>query len=168
LFWSALDDFNSAVGRLVVQPTGSVALSTRRVIGIRVNYNFATYATPEGALGSNVDFCTLPAHLCDDVHGVVSFGSGRFAQNKQGVYYNDPSRLFQHELMHALGFGHGCYWPSIMMHRGGACMTAAVPPDVSVDDVAYMELVFRLATVLQRHPQAWHLEEALNGALRKR
>jgi hypothetical protein len=68
----------------------------------------------------------------------------------------------QHEMMHALGFGHACYWSSVMMHTGPAC-SSNVPLDVSVDDVAYMELVFRLASVLATHPQAWNLDEALTG-----
>ena len=65
--------------------------------------------------------------------------------------------------MHALGFGHGCYWSSVMMHTGPA-RSQTVPTDVTVDDVAYMELVFRLASVLTTYPQAWNLDEALSGA----
>jgi hypothetical protein len=51
------------------------------------------------------------------------------------------------------------------MQTGPGCSTE-VPRDVTVDDVAYMELVFRLASVLEAHPQAWHLDAALAATKR--
>ena len=156
-FWSAMDDFNEAMGRPVFQPTSSVALTTRNVIGVRIDYDNQGYF---GALGSNLDVCRLPTRACHDLHGSVMFSRGIFYHS---VFDEQNFRSMQHEMMHALGFGHGCYWSSVMMHSGAAC-SQIIPTRVTVDDVAYMELVFRLASVLATHPQAWNLDEALAGA----
>ena len=156
-FWSAMNDFNEAMGRIVFQPTTSVALTTRNVIGVRIDYENGGYF---GALGANWDVCHLPARACNDLHGSVIFARGIFYHS---IFDEENFRSMQHEMMHALGFGHGCYWSSVMMHTGPAC-SSNVPLDVTVDDVAYMELVFRLASVLAMHPQAWNLDEALAGA----
>ena len=156
-FWSAMNDVNDAMGRQVFRPTGSVALTTRNVIGIRVDYDNRGYF---GSLGANFDLCKLPARTCTDLHGVVTLARGVFFRS---IFDESNVRAIQHEMMHALGFGHGCFWPSIMMHTGPTC-APTVPTRVSVDDVAYMELIFRLATVIAEHPQAWNLDEALAGA----
>ena len=154
-FWQSIDDFNDAAGRQIFRPASDVALSTRRVIGIRIDLD--ANAIAYGSLGTNLDVCKLPARLCSDVHGVVSLPRGLFFRSSFDEEY---FRVFQHEMMHALGFGHGCHWSSIMMRTGPGC-SIDVPRDVTVDDVAYMELVFRLASVLEAHVEAWHLDEAL-------
>jgi hypothetical protein len=159
-FWQSIDDFNDAVGREVFRPAGDVALSTRRVIGIRIDLE--PDAVAYSSLGTNLDVCKLPSRLCSDVHGVVSLPRGLFFRSSFDEEY---FRVFQHEMMHALGFGHGCHWSSIMMRTGAGC-SSDVPRDVTVDDVAYMELVFRLASVLEAHADAWHLDEALAAAKR--
>jgi hypothetical protein len=156
-FWSALNDINSAMGRSVFRPTGSVAVSTRNVIGIRIDYDKPGYF---GSLGATVDGCRLPARVCNDLHGAVILARGIFYRS---LFDEENFRSMQHEMMHALGFGHACYWSSVMTHTGGGCIST-VPARVTVDDVAYMELIFRLASVLAVHPQAWNLDEALAGA----
>ena len=52
-----------------------------------------------------------------------------------------------------------------MMHTGPGC-SSDVPYSLTVDDVAYIELVFRLATTLEAHPEAWHVDEALRAIRR--
>ena len=74
-FWSAMTDFNEAMGRPVFQPTTSVALSTRSVVGVRIDYDNPGYL---GSLGANLDVCRLPARACTDLHGVVIFARGIF------------------------------------------------------------------------------------------
>ena len=54
------------------------------------------------------------------------------------------SYLVQHELMHALGFGHTCAWHSVLAeaHHCPAMQATSVTPS----DVAYLELLYALRT----------------------
>ena len=156
-FWSALNDINDAMGRPVFRPTGGVAVSTRNVIGIRIDYDNPGYF---GSLGATVDSCRLPIRVCNDLHGAVILARGIFYRS---LFDEGNFRSMQHEMMHSLGFGHACYWSSVMTQTRVGC-TATVPAHITVDDVAYIELIFRLASVLAAHPQAWNLDEALAGA----
>ena len=155
-FWTALKDVNDAMGRAVFRPTGNVGVATRNVIGLHVDFDNGGYY---GSLGTNPEVCKLPARVCQDLRGAVSLSRGIFFHS---VFDEANVRSMQHEMMHALGFGHACYWSSVMMHTGGACLST-VPNDVTVDDVAYVELVSRLASVLVTYPQAWSLDEAFSG-----
>jgi len=153
-FWSTLIDVNDALGRTMFKPVTTVRLSAPRVIGVRVDYT--TPQTREGSLGIDLDACKPPVRVCTGGHGSIILGYPVFFRT---AFEEENFRVMQHEMMHALGFGHACYWPSVVMHTGVDC-APTVPKDISVDDAAYIELVLRLATVLKAHPYAWHLDEA--------
>jgi hypothetical protein len=157
-FWSALLDINDAMGRTIFRPATNVALSTPKVVSVRVDYE--TPSIRQGSIGTNLDICKPPLRGCDAVHGVVTLGSSVFFRSR----FDDENFLvMQHEMMHVLGFGHACYWPSVVMRTGPDC-APTVPNDITVDDAAYIEFVLRLGTVLEAHPYAWNLDEALTGA----
>lgn len=153
-FWSTLIDVNDGLGRTMFKPVATVRLSDPGVIGVRVDY--ITPQTRQGSLGIDLDRCKPPLRVCSAGHGSIILGYPVFFRT---AFEEENFRTMQHETMHALGFGHACYWPSVVMHTGVDC-APTVPKDVSVDDAAYIELVLRLATILKPHPYAWHLEEA--------
>jgi hypothetical protein len=156
-FWSTLIDMNEALGRTMFVPVTTVGLTTPGAIGVRVDYS--TPGTRQGSLGIDLDQCKPPVRVCSGGHGTIVLGYPVFFRP---VFDEENFRVMQHEMMHALGFGHACYWPSVVMHTGVDC-APTVPKDVSVDDAAYVELVLRLVTILKAHPSAWNLDEASKG-----
>jgi hypothetical protein len=153
VFWQYADEMSRIAGETLFRRVGDQSLTSPGAIGLQADYTFKT--PPEAwlfirSLGS----CQLPVRFCDDLHGVVAGLPGL-------VYrYSPTDKLVMHELMHALGFGHSCHWPSIMALSLPGC-DDSFPSRPSVEDIAYIEFVTQLATVLAEHPDAWQLEEAL-------
>jgi hypothetical protein len=130
---------------------------------VQIEFDLRKIVTPTGSLAVPLGACGDRARLCTAVRGTVSLSEGTLLEFP-GSYFEtarerENARTVQHELMHALGFGHGCYWPSIMMYTGPAC-AATFPEEPSAYDIAYVEFVQTLAGTLAVHPDAWHLAEA--------
>jgi hypothetical protein len=76
----------------------------------------------------------------------------------------------QHELFHALGFGHTCEFPSLMYYspqdsavgcrEGANGRFASVP---TANDVAYLRVLCGTLELLTVIGPAWNLLEAANG-----
>jgi hypothetical protein len=143
-----------------------VPFAPSKGIGIRID---TTYVSSGAAvLGTDLDRCPPTVRLCSAVQGEI-WMHPYFSYQYSGIYGDSftesNERMIAHELMHTLGFGHACYWPSVMMHTGVKCANVSlVPTRPTATDVAYIELVMELARLLGDHPAAWHLAEALSAA----
>lgn len=158
--WRVTNDVNAIIGQTVFAPAGPVPFAPSGAIGIRLDTTYAS--SGESVLGTNLNRCPPSVRLCTAVqaeiwmHPYFSYPS---------VFTEANERMIAHELMHTLGFGHACYWPSVMMHTGGKCVNVnLVPTRPTATDVAYIELVMELARLLGEHPAAWHLSEAFAAA----
>jgi len=153
VFWQYADTMNAIAGRTLFKPSGDQTITSAGAIGLTVDYTFMT--SPQGWLAvRTLNSCVLPVRFCGDVHGEVAASAGFYGQ------WSPDEKIIMHELMHALGFGHSCHWPSIMGLSRPQCV-AEFPKKPTADDIAYLELMTRLATVLSTHPEAWQLREAL-------
>lgn len=105
-----------------------------------------------------------------EMHGLGGIGTA--VSNGDAIEYGDlrlnrealrrevtSPGLVQHELMHALGFGHTCAWRSVVadVHR---CPYLRAPT-ATEEDVAYAELAAELRALVRGHGARWALEAAL-------
>ncbi|HEX6040053.1 hypothetical protein [Longimicrobium sp.] len=69
--------------------------------------------------------------------------------------------LVQHEMMHALGLGHTCAWPSVLAdtHR---CPDLRAPT-LTPEDVAYTQLLYRVRDLQRDGSLRWGLDAAVEG-----
>jgi len=156
-FWTAVAELNREIGREVFRPVG--ALSSPRIDLVGVSIDPAN-PIPRGVLSSQ---CDAGQHLCNRRFGQV-WMSRSFSF--PGVFADQTRRTVKHELLHTLGFGHGCYWPSLMMLTSLSCLSVSeLPATVTADDVAYIELIFELASALEMRPAAWSIDEALAATI---
>jgi len=164
LFWGFVDSFNAIAGQTLFKP-GPDHPTGASAVGLRIAYLPATI-TPRTYLGWDLNRCPATARFCPDLSATVEVAEGLLMSfpdspfNKYSLISN--RKLVQHELMHTLGFGHECFWASVMVYTTAQC-TGAVPEQVTENDIAYIELVQALAQVLVTHPAAWHIAEALRA-----
>jgi catechol 2,3-dioxygenase-like lactoylglutathione lyase family enzyme len=72
----------------------------------------------------------------------------------------DGEHLVAHELMHSLGLGHTCSWPSVLADSRCAGRRSPVP---TPQDVAYAQLVRRVRQLQRVHGARWGLWAARSG-----
>lgn len=155
VFWQYADTVSAVAGSVLFKPAGDQTVNSPGTIGLNVDYTFKT--SPQAWLTVRVlNSCFLPTRFCGDVHGEVAASAGFY------YAWSPDEKIIMHELMHALGFGHSCHWPSIMGISRPQCV-GEFPKKPTVDDIAYLEFMTRLATVMSLHPDAWQLQEALAG-----
>jgi hypothetical protein len=93
--------------------------------------------------------------------GLETTGRGNWAAQGgeivAGMVYLKSSRVIRdpenasvvaHELMHALGFGHTCSWPSVMAKESCPRLWEDAPTS---DDVAHAQLLLRLRTLERKY-----------------
>jgi hypothetical protein len=89
----------------------------------------------------------------------ISYAAVRF--QTVALFTQRGGDVVQHEMLHSVGIGHTCSWPSVMAPAGcpGQRTETATP-----QDVAHVQLLLRMGE-LQRDPAlAWGMEEALDAA----
>lgn len=163
-FWHAASDFNTVAGEELFRPGDAGAALRPNGISVRIMplsiaglTNFATFSSE----------CHEPRRVCTDLSFSVELNPGVFLIGPpSGLFYeyhvSSSLHTMEHELMHALGFGHACYWPSVLMRTGPRCAPVTdMPTRPTASDIAYIEMMTALATVLQAHPFAWSIAEAL-------
>jgi hypothetical protein len=157
-FWSSVAELNAQIGREVFKPAGAVAPKSIEKIAVHLDPRVTVAG---GALSNQ---CDAGQHLCTRRFGELwirpdfSYPSGPFAEQNR--------RMVKHELLHALGFGHSCYWPSLMLVTVLDCVSLSeLPMALTADDAAYIELMFELATALESRPAAWSIDEAIRATL---
>lgn len=84
-------------------------------------------------------------------HGYVAF------RERTGM---GSVHLVIHELFHALGFGHTCYWSSVMTPN---CRRTPRAPMPGSHDVGHVQVMRRVFEVQREHGARFGLCEALNG-----
>lgn len=168
-FWQVTNDVNAIIGETVFKPAGPVPFAPTGAIGVRLDSTVA--ALGEAVLGTNLSRCSPAARVCTAVQGEIwmlrydVYWGGDHTMPYIPPLTEESSRMIAHELMHTLGFGHACYWPSVMMVTKFQCVrVSSIPTRPTATDVAYIELVFELAKLLGIHPAAWHVAEALAAA----
>lgn len=147
-FWAAIAEMERDYGEKLFAPARYDELfpgdtAHRSVITVRIDPELAT-----GGWGS-------PGRVRDRTHFYE--GNARF-RSPSGLR---DSFLVVHEMMHVLGFGHTCSWPSIM---------AEVCPDrrlwtqrLGPHDIAHAQVYRRVHALENRHQARFGLREALNG-----
>lgn len=94
--------------------------------------------------------------------GNISYGSVQF---KHASLLAGPNvnGLVGHEMLHTLGIGHTCAWPSVMADatRCPSLKTETLTPD----DVAHAQLFLRVSALRREHGARWGIEAAYLGAL---
>jgi hypothetical protein len=132
-FWGAVNDLESALCRDAFRPAMPSALSATR--GVRVLVDRGLDATARGGPTTGLD---RGASIL--VSGVIVCRSASCLTT---------GTIPQHELLHVLGFGHTCAWPSVM--RAGCAGEARA----SAQDAAYFQ-VYYAARALQLSTGAQH------------
>ncbi|MFQ5536842.1 MAG: hypothetical protein ACE5GJ_05255 [Gemmatimonadota bacterium] len=171
LFWSHIADMEEALGRDVFRPVpleDVVILSgTRRARGailVRMDSTLTdrgrgTPSTPDPwnwALSADASTWSQGqvsriGFVSDDIEGgIVSFHDSDLLRNRA---------LVIHEMMHTLGAGHGCSWPSVQTYC--ASLKRDLP---TAQDVAYLEVLEAMRTLEQQHNTRWGLLAAAAGA----
>lgn len=156
-FWSSVAELNGEFGREVFRAVSLVESPLVGSIGVRIDRE------NQGPRGVLFNRCDVPSRLCVGRAGQVWMGRGF---SYPGVFADANRRLVKHELLHALGFGHGCYWQSLMILTSLSCIhVTELPTGITADDVAYVEMMFQLATALETRPAAWAIDEAVRATL---
>jgi hypothetical protein len=88
------------------------------------------------------------------VAGMVYLKSARVIRDP------DNASVVAHELMHALGFGHTCSWPSVMAKESCPRFWTDAP---TRDDVAHAQLLLRLRTLERKYGIYGTINAALAG-----
>jgi hypothetical protein len=132
-FWAAVDDLESAICTDAFRPAPMTAVSPSRGVAVTIDRDLDAVARGGPTTGLERGSTAL-------VGGSVVCRSATCLTSRQVV---------QHELMHVLGFGHSCAWPSVM-RAGCAGDTRA-----SALDVAYLQ-VYYAARALQLSAGAQH------------
>jgi hypothetical protein len=92
--------------------------------------------------------------------GVLEFGT--MSLQRAGPLTNGPGwQLVGHELLHALGTGHTCEWKSV-------AADVLLCPEMrterpTADDVAYVQVLYRVRNVQRATGARWGLDAALEG-----
>jgi hypothetical protein len=92
--------------------------------------------------------------------GVVEYGTMRL--QRAGPLTNGPGwQLVGHELLHALGAGHTCEWRSVAADILRCPDLRADEP--TPEDVAYIQVLYRVRDVQRATGARWGLDAALEG-----
>jgi hypothetical protein len=119
-FWDAARDLEAAIGTPLFRPTGDTAMVGRIFpVDVFVDRRIS---------GAGITFVTW------DRDGQIFEASIRF----RGTSFLRDREIVQHELMHALGFGHTSAWPSTLS-TGGRLRRI-----VTEEDVAYARFLMRV------------------------
>ena len=145
-FWSAVADLESSVCQNVFQPAMSSAVSAAR--GVRVVLDRDLDATARGGP-------TMGEH-----RGATAFISGVIICRNAACLTSGT--VPQHELLHVLGFGHTCAWPSVM-RAGCAGETRPSAHDVAYFQVYYAARALQLSARAQHSLAAGHRSSAASG-----
>jgi hypothetical protein len=132
-FWASVNDLESALCADVFRPAGMTAVSRSRGVAVTIDRDLDAVA--RGGPNTGLDRGSTAL-----VGGSVVCRSAACLASRQVV---------QHELMHVLGFGHSCAWPSVM--RAGCVGETRA----SALDVAYLQ-VYYAARALQLSAGAQH------------
>ena len=132
-FWSAVNDLESSLCQNAFQPANRSAVSATR--GVRV------------LLDRGLDVVARGGPTMGESRGTTSIISGVVVCRNASCLTSGT--VPQHELLHVLGFGHTCAWPSLM--RAGCAGEARL----SAQDVAYFQ-VYYAARALQLATGAQH------------
>jgi hypothetical protein len=138
-FWSAIADLESSLCRNVFQPAAMSAVSSTRGVRVLLDRDLDAVARGGPTFGEDRGASTL-------VGGVV------ICRNTACL---TSGNVPQHELLHVLGFGHTCAWPSVM-RAGCAGETRLSPQDVAYFQVYYAARELQLATGAQHSLAAAH------------
>ena len=131
-FWGAVNDLESALCRNAFRPAMRNALSATR--GVRVLVDRSLDATARGGPTTGLE---RGASIL--VGGVI------VCRNASCL---TSGTVPQHELLHVLGFGHTCAWPSVM-RAGCAGEVRASAQDAAYFQVYYAARALQLATGAQ-------------------
>ncbi len=177
-FWHAVALMEESLGRdvfRVADSSGQSALRTglyRGAIAItkrdldEERGGYAGVGGAEFACTPFVGSCpppVIPLHA-----GIVGLSSSRGQQNFRSV------QVVQHELMHAMGFGHTCYWSSVMAAyaasdaRNADClrvMNTEISNQLGMtpSDVAYYEAVREMTNAVRLVTDPLWLPETVAG-----
>lgn len=92
--------------------------------------------------------------------GNVVYGALRLRRGAAVAAPEGPA-LVGHELLHTLGLGHTCGWPSLLA-ESARCPTMRSPV-ATPRDVAYLQLLLRVRTLQRIYQTSWGIEAAREG-----
>ncbi len=179
--WDALDDLQDRLGFKLFRPARREELPVDSLIVFGLEglehrlFSIAIELVPDlpvGGLGGSARACEGPPEVPDGVCG--RFLSGDLVEGRMSFKppdeFDDPGTwpfLVQHEMGHVLGFGHACYYPSIMTSIcspiGVTVLEESSNSRATAYDVAYMQLYWMAhSRSLELRPHLG-LKEALEG-----
>lgn len=154
-WWKGVDHLEEVVGRDLFRPAGASVVGP--AVSVRVDRTLSKS-------GVGTPFTHQPGERrMQDVEGwhgnvapvasltTLRVDSARVTLQRPGLLAN--AFLAGHELIHVLGIGHGCSWPSIMVECAGSNHQPR-KDEPTAQDVAYLELLWAILAH-RRDDDAW-------------